>query len=330
MNLPLNDSDYVNRLLARSRCGDPQREADARLELEQWVAVSDDNRRCYEAQRQTVIALDASLDSLRQRYPRHLAPASAAQAPALATRNSRRGWAWPTWSSALVLLLGVGLTLWWVNPVLSQGEYVTGLGEHREVYLSDGSRVQLNTNTHLDFVRRLRSREVQLVQGEALFEVTHQANIPFEVTSLDTRVRVLGTVFNVRQWQEGNQVTVLEGRVQVTPDHEADSLQITRGQQLRTRHGLFVDGIRDVDATQAVSWRDGRLVFSGETLAEAVAELQRYRNGRIRIHDSKLGALRISGSFSLAKPDELLHLLPELFALNLVINPDQSVDIRAR
>ena len=87
MNLPLNDSDYVNRLLARSRCGDPQREADARLELEQWVAVSDDNRRCYEAQRQTVIALDASLDSLRQRYPRHLAPASAAQAPALAVRT---------------------------------------------------------------------------------------------------------------------------------------------------------------------------------------------------------------------------------------------------
>jgi len=131
MNLPLNDSDYVNRLLARSRCGDPQREAEARLELEQWVAVSDDTRRCYEAQRQTVIALDASLDSLRQRYPRHLAPASAAQAPAV--RNPRRGWAWPTWSSALVLLLGVGLTMWWVNPVVSQGEYVTGLGEHREV-----------------------------------------------------------------------------------------------------------------------------------------------------------------------------------------------------
>lgn len=88
MNLSLNDSDYVNRLLARSRCGDPQREADARLELEQWVAVSDDNRRCYEAQRQTVIALDASLDSLRQRYPRHLAPASAA-APALAACTPR-------------------------------------------------------------------------------------------------------------------------------------------------------------------------------------------------------------------------------------------------
>lgn len=61
---------------------------------------------------------------------------------------------------------------------------------------------------------------MQLVQGEALFEVTHQVNIP-EVTSL-TPVRVLGTVFNVRQWQEGNQVTVLKGRVRVTPDHEAD------------------------------------------------------------------------------------------------------------
>lgn len=330
MTLPLTDLDFVNRLLARSRCGDPQREADARLELERWAALSEDNRRCYLAQLETESALDVSLASLRQRYPRHVATPAHEQSLPAATRKARSGWAWPNWAAALVLLLGLGTTLWWVNPVLSRGEYQTGLGEHREVYLSDGSRVQLNTDTQLNFARRLHSREAQLVKGEALFAVTHQVNIPFEVASLSTRVRVLGTTFNVRQWEEGNVVTVLEGRVQVTPGKDADSLQITPGQQLRTRRGEFVGGVMDVDAAQALSWRDGRLVFSGETLAQAVAELQRYRSGPIRIHDSKVGALRISGSFSLSKPDELLHLLPELFALNLVFNPDQSVDIRAR
>jgi transmembrane sensor len=227
--------------------------------------------------------------------------------------------------------LGALALLVWMDPVLQRQTLATAVGQRQDWQLADGSRVQLNTGSRVEVAQHLRSRRLVLARGEACFEVAHAPwhgwapwlQRPFTVQAGELMVQDIGTVFGVRRHEDGADVTVLQGRVRVhAPGGGGLPVDLSTGQRLNTRTGRplpqpspsgAADGAgSDAIARAAMAWREGRLVLDGTPLADAVAQMQRYRSAPIVLADRHAAQLRISGQFDLDRIDQLLDLLPRL------------------
>lgn len=200
-----------------------------------------------------------------------------------------------------VLVSGRGAT----EPLV----YATAVGEQRLVALQDGSSATLNTSTRIEVSYSAAERLVRLTGGQALFEVA-AGELPFVVEAADTRVRALGTQFEVFQTPQGQQVTLLEGVVTVRTSR-GDGAQETRmapGDRLLVSGGV-AGPAEPVDLASALSWRSGVLQFRDVPLADAVAELNRYAEVQIELADPGLGAERLSGSFRVGDQDQFVSAL---------------------
>ena len=200
-------------------------------------------------------------------------------------------------------------------------DYHTETGELREIQLADGSRLLLNTNTAVSVDFKDSIRQITLHHGQAGFTVAKDAQRPFEVVSGGLIVRALGTVFEVYNPDSGEiSVTVQEHAVaaRVQPGAEAttdSSVNIQQGQQLRYRPGGALQQPEPVDLNQAAAWQQHRLFINDRPLSELIAELDRYRVGRIFLSDEKLKNLRVTGVFSVDKPDDVLTSVRKVLAL---------------
>src|SRR5882757_6092785 len=92
--------------------------------------------------------------------------------------------------------------------------YGTGVGEIRQVPLSDGSVVAINTQSTLEVAMHPDMREITLARGEAWFRVAHDKRRPFIVSAGRIRVRAVGTAFSVRRHDDGADVQVTEGVIE--------------------------------------------------------------------------------------------------------------------
>lgn len=218
--------------------------------------------------------------------------------------------------------------LWWLDPVYRQEHYATAVGERREVLLADGSSLTLDTASRVDIAWGLRSRQATLAAGRALFAVAPASYRPFEVAAGDSRVRVVGTVFEVRRDEHQVAVSVIEGKVRVGLRQAPEALLLTRGERVINRGGEL--GPVQAGDTEAAAWAAGQLVFERTPLREALAELQRYREQPIRLHGEAVGGLEISGVFDTARSEQLLNQLPAILPLRVIRLADGSVEIVAR
>ncbi len=114
--------------------------------------------------------------------------------------------------AASLLLVTAALAIYLLVP---RGVYATALGEQRSLVLNDGSTVQLNSLSKIRIRYTEHERTVDLLQGQALFHVAKDAVRPFIVYSRQTRVRAVGTQFDVYRKADGTTVTVVEGRVAI-------------------------------------------------------------------------------------------------------------------
>lgn len=148
--------------------------------------------------------------------------------------------------------------------------------------LSDGTRVWLSADSRLVFPSRFpahQPREVALV-GEAFFEVAGDESRPFLVNSGRLQTRVLGTVFNVRHYEDlPPRVTLVSGRVCVSTER-GDSLLLESGSEASMdSRGKLVQREADIDV--ATSWTRGEFYFDGQTLREIMTEVGRWYNKRV-------------------------------------------------
>lgn len=219
--------------------------------------------------------------------------------PLSAVRLSRR-WA----IAAAVALCAVGSGAWLAWD--SQGEsYVSGIGELRQVSLADGSNMSLNTDTELRVRFSKSVREVQIMRGEALFEVTKDPARPFVVRFGHLSVTALGTAFSVRADDGRVDVIVTEGLVELaradsTPGATADSRRRVSANQravVTAARAVEVRPLARGEAERRLAWRSGMVAFDGEPLAEAVAEINRHNRRRIVIDDPALAGRPVLGMF---------------------------------
>jgi transmembrane sensor len=205
--------------------------------------------------------------------------------------------------------------------------YSAGIGERRFLPLEDGTTIELNTRSIVEVEFTSRTRRVTLLAGEAVFNVRHDEARPFEVVSGGLVIRDVGTTFGVRRSGEATTVSVLEGRVAISmaeagkgaflptivdAEHRAEITMSGKNVDLR------VEPITATELARVLAWRDGHLVFRGETLAAATADFNRYHRRQIEIVDSSIARLQVGGTFSTTDSDAFLAALQVLFRLRTV------------
>lgn len=208
----------------------------------------------------------------------------------------------------LALVMGVGWQQDWVTQW--QSDYVTDVGEQKSFTFDDGSRIILNTQSAVSVDFSENQRRVQLLKGEAWFDVATDTSRPFIVDTGQGSVEVTGTQFNVRLMDADAMISLHEGSVQLrTPRHsQKEAIALEPGQQARlTRTGITAP--ETFDRTVVTAWQRGQFVFYNAPLSEVLVTLNRYRPGQILITDNKLNNLKVSGVFSTTNPDDALSAI---------------------
>ncbi len=203
--------------------------------------------------------------------------------------------------------------------------YVTAVGEQLDFRLEDGSLLQLNTDTAVSVRMDESRRLLELRRGEAYFDIAPDSERPLSVRTTSGMVRVLGTQFNIRQTPGGSIVSVIEGRVAIAPrngtqqpDFEAQ-LTLLANQQARLTENQPMDEVASIDGDIVIAWRQGQLIYEGNTLAEVIDDLNRYFPGKIALDDSSLGEKEIVGVINLENKTKTLKMLEATFDVEVVV-----------
>lgn len=207
-----------------------------------------------------------------------------------------------TAAAALVVSAMGAFALRYETPPPVEKAYATGIGRTERIALSDGSSIELNTNTKLRVSIGRKQRRVFLDRGEAYFQVAHDAQRPFVVMVGKRRITDLGTKFLVKSDPGRLKVSLVEGLARIEFANEpvkangnllkpgdvaiatADSISVSRAPERRLKDEL--------------AWRRGVLIFRDTTLAEAVAEFNRYNSQKLVIADADAAGRKIGGTFT--------------------------------
>ena len=215
----------------------------------------------------------------------------------------------------------------------------TFIGEQNSFTMSDGTHIQLNTNSIVEIAYTSEFRQLTLVQGEARFDVAKDKSRPFTVISGEKSFTALGTIFNVQKSDDQRmELMVTEGRVLITKANE--TLAVIKQTLLTTDENtkqsdlpgiLVVSGEKAVIAEHIttpiekvsldqvqrdLAWQQGMLIFDGEPLSKALIEVSRYTSSRFKILDPKMADIKVSGYFKANDIDGLLASLNSNFNIN--------------
>ncbi|MBL8265436.1 FecR family protein [Steroidobacter sp.] len=201
----------------------------------------------------------------------------------------------------------------------ARDDYATPTGGLALVPLQDGSKLTLSTASRVQVSMTEHERRVDLKEGEAFFEVAHDTARPFVVRAGNQTITAVGTQFSVRREADDVRVVVTEGRVRIERDAVANSASLlAAGAVARTEGGVVrMEKRTTIEAEELLSWRSGYLTFDETTLADAVAEFNRYSSRKVIIDDASIAAVRISGKFRSNNASEFTLLLHTGFGIQV-------------
>lgn len=192
-----------------------------------------------------------------------------------------------------------------------QSDAITGVAEIRQMQLPDGSALTLGPDSRLEITFTPAVRKIVLLEGMALCNIVKDAIRPFEAQAGEILATTAAAVVEVRQNGGRSLAGVEEGQVRVTLDGPStavfkDGLVLTAGDWIASGPavGQIERGKRNPGQTAA--WRDKLLVADREQIRSVVAEISRWRSGRIVIPQGSLASARVSGLYDLTDPDAAL------------------------
>ena len=189
-----------------------------------------------------------------------------------------------------------------------QADHTTKVAETRRIPLEDGSAIVLAPSSAIAVAYSDRERRVDLLAGQAFFEVASQPNRPFRVDSRQIQTTAIGTGFDVRDSDDGTTVSVQEGIVRVDnkPSIPAVSEALAAGEVLRVARSGRVERGRKPPA-QVAAWRRGQLVVVDQPFQDVVDRLRPYHSGTIVLADRSLAERSVTGVYNLAAPLDALR-----------------------
>jgi transmembrane sensor len=251
---------------------------------------------------------------------------------------------WPRAAAAIASVgFAIGALIW--TQYFRVPTYTTAIGEQRSIALADGSVVELNSRSKIQIRYSQQERDVDLLEGQALFHVAKDHARPFVVAADGTRVRAVGTQFDVYEKASGTVVTVVEGRVAIlragaaeldasdglasgsaisdisasaststltdfnTPTSDIpNAVYLSAGEQL-TVTPKTEQKTAHPNVASATAWTQRQLVFESASLSDVAEEFNRYNGRQLVIQDPKLYDFHISGVFSSTDPASLIRFL---------------------
>jgi transmembrane sensor len=224
--------------------------------------------------------------------------------------------------------------------------YQTKIGENNTIELPDRSKLVLNTNSFVTVRYSENTRIIELLRGEINIDVAHDKTRPLSVIAGGKVIQAVGTAFNVDIHKDYVELIVTDGKVLVGAQPKAldeaaeqllakplpvSSLAISKGERVdldpKDKIKAKVRKIDQGDIAASLSWRSGNLIFRGETMQDALAEISRYTNIQFELgDDEKMKQLPIAGMFKTGDVDALL----EVFKNNFNVSHERLAPDRIR
>ena len=275
-----------------------------RHEFAEWLNESTDNQNAWQAINQFWTGLDkltwADINN-KQRCP------TLTLKPSLAVKQRPTYYKIGLAMAASVLLLVANIRQ---QLDFYLADYHCNAGQQQQISLADGSKILLNTESALSVNFSEHQRLITLHQGEGYFKVAADSSRPFVVKTDAGQVQALGTAFDVKQQQQEVSVTVFEHAVKITTTSGEQKDKLLESEQIIfTRDGF--KALNHANLQRAAAWHQQIMVFQDKPLAEVVAELDRYRPGKIMIIGDAVKKLPITGVFGIADSDIALQTLQQ-------------------
>lgn len=229
---------------------------------------------------------------------------------------------------SVLLLMDNSTIPTWLPGAEKSSHYQTMIGQQQRFSLSDGSLIQLNTNSEVAVTYTRDSRRIQLIKGEAQFDVAKDPLRPFTVSAGIKSFTALGTVFNVRKRDDNDiELVVTEGKVLMAaaniprqqvlesfahPSVVAKTDVIVYSGEKAIVNNNTPTAVKTLSLDQVqrdLAWQQGMLIFDGEPLASALDDISRYTTKTFTLADPQLAELKVSGYFKAGDIDGLLQSL---------------------
>ena len=245
---------------------------------------------------------------------------------------------WLRYAAVVLVVIGSGLGAWYYysragakTPAIVAAKPAaqkTTPAEHRYIVLADGSKVLLNSGSHLSYppVFKGRSREVYLV-GEAYFDIRHDAKKPFIVYAGKVKTVVLGTAFDIKAFpgQENVVVTVTRGKVRVENGRRTLGI-LTHDEQLTVDERIEQPAKQLVKTEEVMNWKAEDVLFDDTPVSEAVAELEKRFGISIRLENPDLGNCRVTASFLHHEtPEEIIKVLCRINRMQYRVETNNNI-----
>lgn len=197
---------------------------------------------------------------------------------------------------------------------------VVPYGKRTQITLSDNSSVWLNSGSKLVYPARFATdrREVYL-EGEAIFEVSHNKERPFHVITNDVEVKVLGTVFDVCAYKDDKITSTILESGSVELKYNSNSIlsqsKVTMSPGMLAVYDPSEKNVRQahVNTKLYTSWREGYFVFERQSLGEILKKISRYYNVSIQLNDQSLADETFTGPLDLRNSaTQVLEIIAEL------------------
>lgn len=184
-------------------------------------------------------------------------------------------------------------------------------GARTSFELPDGTKVSLNSGARLKYdVKFKENRDIEL-DGEAYFDVHHDASSPFIVHTDVLDIKVLGTKFSVSSLSDENLVDVVlvQGKVQLTGNKDSFSEILKPNERFCYSKREHSGKIEEIDAKYLTAWKDGLLMFRNKPLGDVLKQIGRWYNVQIEVLDPEINDFRYRATFKDEPLEEVLNLI---------------------
>jgi transmembrane sensor len=254
---------------------------------------------------------------------------------------------WGRWRvAAACFIVAAAIAVGWeVSPYgFVPGQYETRVGEQRILELDDHSRITLDAVTKIRVRFSKDARIVKLIDGQAQFNVAHDAARPFKVLAGDREIVAVGTVFTVEYADQQVHVAMLEGKVAVLNESSESggypqaalsaeperNIELAAGEELHVNARGHAVVTPKADLEAATAWRDGKIIFRSEALGEAIRRVNRYSRVQLVLEAGTLSSSKISGVFEAGDTQGFVDAIERYLPLTAHNTRPDRIQLRAR
>ncbi|QKF72877.1 sigma factor regulatory protein, FecR family [Aliarcobacter faecis] len=189
------------------------------------------------------------------------------------------------------------------------------------IKLPDSSTIDLDKNSQIKISYYDTKRVIDLEDGNAMFSVTKDENRPFLIKTKDTLIEVLGTKFEVINYDNKTKINVLEGLVQVS--YISNFFKTQTLAKLEKSQSFTLDNEEknftqtQININEIASWKDDEIYFNKTSLKDASLIFERYSNIKMEFENDKFSQLKISGKFSTLHYDSFLKSIEMIYPIKV-------------